>query len=302
MELFVTMWPTFEHFNEFANDYRVDSVRLNTAMVGVPELDSKFKQAVNSSAASLYFDIKGKQLRVTEVFAYEHHLEIEINHPIKVKTPTIVLFKAGEDYALLKEAKGNRLIFEGGPKWMINPGESLHIREPDLQVEGPTFLPAEKEKIEIARQAGFTKFFLSYVQSQDDVDEFRELVGEDSEVVLKIEDKWGMQYVHDFDRKATPENIWLMAAMGDLYVEVDRPHHIIKALKDIIQMDPLAGAGSRMLLSIAAGPVPSAADFMQLAWLKEIGYKKMMLCDEICLRRDFLESAITAFDAFRRCV
>lgn len=297
LQLMVTMWPTFKHFNSFANDPRVAGVRLNTAMIGVPELDETFKQAIHASKAPLYFDIKGKQLRVTGVYPYKTHLELELNHPIKVSTPVTVMFKAGEDSCLLKEIKGNRLIFDGGPKWMVNEGESIHIRDTSLVVEGPTFLPSEIEKLEVARKSGFTRYFLSYVESQQDVDCFRELVGQDAEVVLKIENLAGLKYAaNDFIKD---DKTWLMAAMGDLYVEVERPHHIINALKAIIKADPNAGAGSRMMLSVAAGPVPSSADFMQLAWLREIGYHKLMLCDEICLREDFLDSAVTAVNAFR---
>jgi pyruvate kinase len=153
------------------------------------------------------------------------------------------------------------------------------------------------EKIEKAKKAGFTRWFLSYTETQKDVEQFRELVGPDAEVVLKIENLKGIHFaLFDFKKD---ERTWLMAAMGDLYVEVTQPHHILPALKAIIAADPEAGVGSRMLLSMSDGPVPACADFMQLAWLYEIGYRKMMLCDDICLREEFLESAIAAFDAFR---
>jgi len=252
IDLMVTMWPSFKHFTRFANDYRVSGVRLNTAMISLEELDSKFHNANHNSKSPLYFDIKGRQLRVTKVHALKTHLELELNHPIGVIKDTPVLFKAGEDAALLREVvdDGRRLIFDGGPKWMVEPGESIHIRHKDLLVKGPTFLPTEIEKIEAARKAGFTRFFLSYVESQRDVDQFRELVGPEAEVVLKIENLKGLQYaVEDFRKD---ERTWLMAAMGDLYVEVDKPHDILNAVRAIIKADPEAGAGSRLMLSISA--------------------------------------------------
>ena len=37
----------------------------------------------------------------------------------------------------------------------------------------------------------------------------------------------------------------------------------------------------------------------ELAWLYDIGYRSMMLCDELCLKDELLELAVSAFDAFR---
>lgn len=45
-------------------------------------------------------------------------------------------------------------------------------------------------------------------------------------------------------------------------------------------------------------PTPSCADFSELAWLAEIGYRRFLLCDELCLQKDLLNTAINAFRAF----
>ena len=174
------------------------------------------------------------------------------------------------------------------------------------------------------------KYFLSYVESQRDVDEFLELVGPDCEVQLKIENKKGLRFVsHEFKKRP---NLILVAARGDLYIEIDKPHLITEAVELIIEKDPEACVGSRILLSICALPdheikrvirlikservdknnaqkildslsvpqVPSCADFSELAYLYKIGYRKMLLCDELCLREDLLATAINAFESFRQ--
>ena len=130
------------------------------------------------------------------------------------------------------------------------------------------------------------------------MDEFRRLVGKDAQVILKIEDNKGLQYVAEEFRK-TPGTS-LMAARGDLYVEIERPHRIAEALRLIIRRDPEASVGSRILLSVVNGPVPSCADFLELAWLADIGYRKFLLCDELCLRQALLSAAVDAFDQFRQ--
>ncbi len=247
----------------------------------------------------LYYDIKGRQLRVTEVYPNDEYLDIRINHPIQVDTPTMVLFKAGADHALMREVcdGGYRLKFFGGPEYMVKEGESLHIRDASLVVSGPQFVPVEMEKIERVKAAGFKHWFLSYVESQRDVDEFMELVGDDTIVNLKIENKAGLQYVENEFRKKS--NLNLVAARGDLYVEVDKPHEILAAVKMIIDKDPEAVVGSRILLSVITDPVPSCADFHELAWLTDIGYKNFMLCDELCLKGDLLSRAVNVFQSFR---
>lgn len=299
LDLMVTMWPSFPHFAKFATDKRLSGVRLNTAMVKVDEIGEELKKAATIGGVPFWVDVKGRQLRVVESRPYKDRLELILNHPIKVKTPVEVIFKAGEDWALLKEIvdHGYRLVFDGGPEFMVIEGESLHIRHPSLEVGGDQFSEAELEKISVSRKAGITKFFLSYVQSQRDVDEFRSLVGKDAEVILKIEDIRGLRYVSEVFKKTYGTS--LMAARGDLYVEIERPHKIVEALRLIIRKDPKASVGSRILLSVVNCPVPSCADFLEIAWLADVGYRKFLLCDELCLKEPLLSAAVDAFDQFR---
>lgn len=301
LELYVSLWPDlhdFPHFPRFAKDNRLSGVRLNTAMVEIDELDSELELAKSiPNHVPYYFDIKGKQLRVAHAIPDKENLELILNHPISVETPTMVLFKAGADYAMLdKVVDGKHLIFDGGPEFMVYRGESLHIRHPSLQVNGPTFLDYEIEKIEKSKKAGFNKYCLSYTEKQRDVDEFRELVG-DSEIIAKIENKNGLYYVQNEFKKQ--DNLSLMAARGDLYVELDKPHEILDALKLIVRKDKEAWVGSRILLSTIHNAVPDCSDFMDLAWLYDIGYRKMLLCDELCLKEELLARAINVFESFR---
>jgi hypothetical protein len=148
------------------------------------------------------------------------------------------------------------------------------------------------------RAAGFAKWFLSYVEEPSDIDRLRELIGKDAEVMLKIETPKGLRYAATQFSKQ--ENLTLVAARGDLYVEMERPHMILDALRMIVEKDPEALVGSRILLSSVTDTVPSCADFCELAWLKDIGYKRMMLCDELCLKEDMLARAVGAYEEFAR--
>ncbi len=300
LDLLATLWPSFPHFQRFAHDGRLAGIRLNSAMMSKSELLEELAIIrATGPGMPLFFDIKARQLRVEEVHPNPDFLEITLNHSISVETPTVVLFKAGQDPAVLGELKdqGRRLLFSANPNFKVKEGESLHIRHLSLVVHGPIFTAKELVKIGMVKEAGFTKYFLSYVEAQGDVDEFLELVGKDSEVWLKIESKQGLRYAAE-QFKPQP-NLALVAARGDMYVEVNEPHDILQATKLIIEKDPHACVGSRLLLSLVKSEVPECSDFSELAWLYDIGYRRMMLCDELCLKEALLVSAVDAFERFR---
>lgn len=300
LKLMVTLWPSFPHFGRFACDERLIGIRMNSAMISNPELEAELLRLPSfAPKVPLYFDIKARQPRVVAVHRNHVSLHITVNHPISVALPTVVLFKAGADWAVLREIteEGRRLIFDGGPQYTVDPGESFHIRDASFNLDYTGFTESELQKIEQVRTFGFDKYFLSYVECQRDVDMFLDLVGTDVEVYLKIETKRGLQYVAEEFQKRP--NLRLVAARGDLYVEIDRPHDILSATKLIIEKDPEACVASRLLLSVIPEPVPSCADFSELAWLYDIGYRTMMLCDELCLKEELLATAMNVFESFR---
>ena len=338
LKLMVTLWPSFPHFAKFARDERLSGIRLNSAMINNPELEKELKSLSDFGVTvPLWFDAKGRQARVKWVdTSNTNNLDLRLNHPISVKTPTRVLFKAGADSAVLErlDEDGQRLIFSVPPAYMVYPGESLHILDPSFKIKGVLFTDEEKTKIEKVRAAGFKNYFLSYVESQKDIDEFRELIGGDSSIMLKIENIRGLNFVANEFKKS--DNLTLVAARGDLYIELEWPHHMLRATELIIAKDPDACVASRLFLSVindlrnkkvieavkrvrsddfkTADPdhavetallslinrdIPSCADFCEVAWLYSIGYRNMMLCDEICLSENLLDLAIGAFNAFR---
>ena len=80
----------------------------------------------------------------------------------------------------------------------------------------------------------------------------------------------------------------LIAARGDLFVEVPKPHKIISALNEIIQADPHAIVASRVLDSMAFHPVPVSAEISDVAYLISLGYQTFTLGDTVCFERDTL--------------
>jgi hypothetical protein len=89
----------------------------------------------------------------------------------------------------------------------------------------------------------------------------------------------------------------LIAARGDLYVEVPRPHQIAPALKTIIKADTEAVVASRIFDSLAWQTVPVSADITDVAFLLEIGYREFMLGDQVCMKRDSVMEALNLLEA-----
>lgn len=299
----VTLWPAFDHFPKFAADPRLQGIRLNSAMMAASEIDDKFVRRASRSKVPLWFDIKGMQLRIKEAWIEGDHYEFILNRPVQCATPFPVWFKAGEDAGLCVEVRDGThfILAEGakhGPQNQIKAGESIHIKRADLVVGGPTFLDYEIEKIEKVKSLGFNRYCLSYVYDQRHVDEFRELVGPDAHVYLKIENEVGLEWVANHYKPQPHTN--LFAARGDMYIEVARPSQILGACKLIIERDPDALVGSRMLLSLVKDEVPACSDLFELLALYQMGYRTFLLCDELCLKDEWLSTACAVFEEFRK--
>jgi len=295
-EIMATLWPEMPHYKYFAADPRISGIRLNTAKAEVETIDALTKQALDESYGTpVYFDVKGRQLRVASVEPYEDHLELDLNHPIEVNTPCVVLFKGGTDPALLIKAEGKRLIFEGGPKYMVTPGDSLNIRDSSLVVHGELFPEKQLKFIETAKNAGITRFMLSYARSAADVNQFRKLLGRGCEIICKIEDQQGLDFAHQAYQQQdawNTKNLGLLNARGDLFVELEKPHHILNATRKLIEYDPHCIIGSRILLSVTEEEVPSCADLHEIAWLLSLGYHRFMFCDGLCLNKEALNRSV----------
>lgn len=280
----VTIPPYASFIDEVSAHPIVSGLRLNTVM----PLHESPRDALERLAKfnkPLWVDLKGRQLRVAEP-ALPPFTEIKLSHAIKVHTPVDAYFSDGNERVRVAAVDGHRLIMEDGPRRMVGPGESVNIIHPSLQIEG-TLTETDRAYLAAMKELGLTKVMLSYVESAGDVDEAKNLLP-NAEVVCKIETQKGL----DFARKEKSRHGKLMAARGDLYVEVLQPHKIIPALKTIIQADANAIVASRILDSLAWTPVPVSADISDVAFLMEIGYRTFMLGDQVCMKRDSVIEAL----------
>jgi pyruvate kinase len=285
----VTAPPYAAFLDEVAGHPLVAGLRLNTVMPlrGGP---AEALARLAGLGRPLWVDLKGRQLRVVGA-AIPPYTEVRLSHRVRVDTPVDAFFSDGDECVRVAAVDGDRLILADGPRRLIGPGESVNIVHPSLEIEG-TLTETDYAYLVAMRELGLTRVMLSYVESPADVEEVRGLLP-GAEVMLKIETQRGLDYA----RRYGARHGRLVAARGDLYVEVLRPHRILGALRDVIAADPAAVVASRIFDSLAYRPIPASADLGDVAFLLSLGYRTFMLGDALCLRRHSVLEALNLLAA-----
>jgi len=289
VQAIVTAPPYADFLEEVAAHPLVAGLRLNTVMP-LRDGPAEALERLTLFGKPLWVDLKGRQLRVVEA-ALPPFTEVRISHRIQVDTPVDAFFNDGAEHARVAAVDGDRLILQDSPRRMVGPGESINIVHPSLEIEG-VLTQTDTAYLEAMRSAGETHVMLSYVESPADIGFVKEVLPY-AEPILKIETEKGLT----FARQHGVAYGRLMAARGDLYVEVPRPHKIISALRTVIQADPEAIAASRVFDSLAYHPVPNSADIGDAAFLLTLGYRTFMFGDAVCLQRDSLIEALNLLEA-----
>lgn len=286
----VTIPPYAPFIDEVVNHPIVSGVRLNTVMPVKGTLEDLLKRLHDQARdKKLWVDLKCRQLRVVG-YGVPPFTEIEISHPIKVNTPVTAYF-GDKEQATVLEVDGRKLIMQDGPKRVVGPGESVNIIDPSLCIEG-YFTDTDLRYIEAGQKVGVDTYMLSFVEQRKDVEKFKKIYPQ-ATVVAKIESQKGLRYV----RNEWKGEARLMAARGDLYMEVGKPHDIIRASEDIVCKDAKAIAASRIFESLAHSLEPSCSDIGDADNLLRMGYRTLMFGDEVCMRRESIISALNLLSA-----
>src|SRR6185369_7754056 len=274
VQAIVTVPPYAPFLEEVAAHPLVCGLRLNTVMpLAEPKAEALSRLAgLGRLKSPLWVDLKGRQLRVVEA-----------------AVPPF--FDDGRQHARIVAVDGDRLILEDGPRRVIGPGESVNVVHPSLRIEG-TLTEVDRAWLAAMKEVGQRRVMLSYAERAEDVAEVRELLPA-AEVLLKIETQRGL----DLARAHRATLGRLVAARGDLFVEVMEPHRLIGAVRTILQADPEAIAASRLFPSLAHNPVPEAPDLGDAAFLMLLGYRTFLLGDGVCLRRDSVIGALNLLGA-----
>ncbi len=233
----------------------------------------------------LWIDLKARQLRIA-TYCVPPFTEIELSHKISVDAGVRAYFSDGKESATVAAVNGNRLIMLEGPKRVVGPGEAVNIPHTSLRIEG-YLTETDKRYIEAGLKTGIHNYMLSYVEGKSDVEELRNIDSR-ANIIAKIESLKGLRYVAENWRGEER----LMAARGDLFIEVALPHQIIQALEGIVRKDKTAIAASRIFPSLAESLEPSNSDIGDVDNLLRMGYRTLMLGDDICMERSSVISGL----------
>ncbi len=286
----VTVPPHARFLREVARHPLVSGLRLNTVMPVLGSLEETLGRLAGLGQP-LWIDLKGRQLRVKEA-AVPPFTSVRLTHRLKVETPCRAYFSDGRESALVLACEGDTLILEDGPRRVIGPGESVNIPDASLEVQG-VLTEKDEEYVKTARALGLHDFMLSFVESASDVLAVKKL-DPDARVVSKIESRKGLACA--LEGGLARDGGRLMAARGDLFVEL-KPHELPRALRAIVAQDQGAVLASRLFPSLAHGLEPQAQDVTDAAHCLALGYRTLMLGDEVCQRRESVLSALNLLQA-----
>ena len=289
----VTIPPYAPFIDEVLRHPIVEGVRLNTVMPVKEPLEGLLQRLdakARGNGKQFWIDLKCRQLRI-KTYGVPPFTEIELTHKIQVNVPTKAYFSDGTQCATVLQVDGNRLIMQEGPQRVVGPGEAVNIPDPSLRVEG-YFTDTDKGYIDAGLKVGVKRYMLSFVEGKADIDALKGLYPE-AEIVAKIESVRGLDYVvGEWKNEAH-----LMAARGDLYMEVQLPHHVIDACQMIVQKDREAIVASRIFPSLSESPIPSCQDIGDVDSLLRMGYRRFMLGDDLCMRRETVLSGLNLLAA-----
>ncbi|MFH1182291.1 MAG: pyruvate kinase [Candidatus Woesearchaeota archaeon] len=289
----VTIPPYAPYMKEVLNNTIVSGIRLNTVMPLHETLDDAVKRLndeAQKAGKDLWIDLKCRQLRV-KTYGVPPFTEIELTHNLTVDAGTTAYFSGGLEKATILSVKNNRLLMQEGPKRVVGPGEAINILHPSLKIEG-YLTDTDKKYIEACSRLGLHNYMASFVEGAEDLEEIGKLDGQ-ANLIAKIESQKGIEYVQTgWNGKSR-----LMAARGDLFVELKMPHHITQAVEAIVRKDPNAIVASRIFDSLAQSLEPSCADIGDADNLLRMGYRAFMFGDEICMERNQIMSGLNLLRA-----
>lgn len=197
-------------------------------------------------------------------------------------------FRNGEKVDIAHIKDGNKLYVDPLPKHALGAGQSVNIIAKDIEIEG-YLTDKDKQYLTICKKMNLNNIMASFVEKYDDLADIWQIMP-NAQIVSKIESLKGIDFIlkhniHD-----------LMAARDDLYLQTGQNYSMLNHLRTIISRDSGAICASRIFMSLEKEETVNFADFADLELMYSMGYRKFMLCDNVC--NYAFEQAINAWEEF----
>ena len=268
---------------------QISEARYNTGSASLmppSETVALLKALSFEYSKKIWLDIKGRQLRITR-WADPQYEAIELNHNVNVVYPAKIYFRNGE-YSNIIKVKEKRILVDPLPREALGAGQSVNILAKDLEIEG-YLTEFDKKHLQAAERQGVYSVMASFVERHEDLSEILSFMPK-AEIVSKIESLKGIEFIssHKIGN--------LMAARDDLYIQAGQNKSMLKHLATIINSDNNAICASRIFSSLERQSTVDFSDISDLTLMQNMGYKRFMLCDNIC--NHHFDKAIAAWRDF----
>lgn len=259
----------------FSNPH-ISEVRFNTGVQTAYSIEETLDILKNLSIKynkKLWIDIKGRQLRVIK-WADPLYSCIEISHRVQVLYPAQIYFRNGDRVNITHIKDGNKLFVDPLPRQALGAGQSVNILAKDIEIDG-YLTEKDKKYLRACRKTDLNYIMASFVETFDDLAQILQILP-NAQIVSKIESLKGLSFITQYN---VPN---LMAARDDLYLQSGQNYSILEHLKTIISRDSGAICASKIFLSLEKRETVDLADYADLELMYNMGYRKFMLCDNVC--------------------
>lgn len=301
IEIIPTVEYTTSFIDEVLHDSFVSGIRINTGYNFFGKsCNNKINELINYTRyrnKKLWMDLKGRELRILYSQNNDKNEQwIKINHKIRLEIPTEFYFNDGAAYSTITKVRRKRNLKINTPVPItFGKGTPINIPDKSLSVLG-YYTKTDYKIMKLAKKHDIHDYMISFVESPGDIEELLRFDPK-ANIVAKIESKKGLEFVKKY-YPSYSNHVQLMAARGDMFVELDHPHEIISALEDIIEADSKAMVGSRIYSSVSRDDLmPSCTDITDIQYLLDIGYRSFLLGDEIREKKEYVLSAIGVIKA-----